>query len=60
MSNEEIMREVQVEFEIDRSMRTQNFFETIYPTLTEKAKHLLRGEYEKHNGNVTKLQGEVK
>lgn len=59
MSNEEII-EVQAEFEVDLLRRTQDFFETIYPTLTEKAKHLLRGEYEKHNGNVTKLQGEVK
>lgn len=48
MSNEEIMREVQIEFEIDRSMRVQDFFETVYPTLTEEAKHLLRREYEKH------------
>lgn len=47
MTDEEVMRDAWAQFEIDRFMRAQKFFETIYPTLTEKAKHLLRREYEK-------------
>ena len=43
MSNEEII-EVQAEFEADLFKRRQDLFETIYPTLTEEAKHLLQGE----------------
>jgi len=48
MSDEEVMRDVETQFEIDRFMRVQDFFKTVYPTLTERAKHLLRREYESH------------
>ena len=48
MTEEEIVRDVWMQFEIDRFMCIQNFFETIYPTIPDEAKHFFKERYEKH------------
>jgi hypothetical protein len=42
------LREVEMKFYLELKARKDDFFKTIYPTLTEEAKHCLREEYEKH------------
>lgn len=46
MTEEEIVRDVWMQFEIDRFMCIQNFFETIYPTIPDEAKHFFKERYE--------------
>jgi hypothetical protein len=44
----EQIRDIEVKMYLELKARSDNFFKTIYPTLTEEAKCYLRGEYEKH------------
>jgi hypothetical protein len=44
----EQIRDIEVKVYLERKERRDDFFKTIYPTLTEEAKHYLREEYEKH------------
>ena len=46
----EQIRDVEMKFYLELKERRDDFFKTIYPTLTEEAKHHLREEYEKHRG----------
>ena len=43
MTEEEIVRDVWMQFEIDRFMCVKNFFETIYPTIPDETKHFFEG-----------------
>ena len=40
------LRELEVKFYLERKARRDDFFKTVYPTLTEEAKCYLRKEYE--------------